>query len=76
MKYHLGYSNDWRTASGRKIHLSLCFNPSHLEFVNPVAVGRMRAKQDRVVDTEREHGMVILIHGDASFAGEGACRKR
>ena len=53
MKYHLGHSTDWTTASGAKIHLSLCFNPSHLEFVNPVALGRVRAKQDRVGDTER-----------------------
>src|SRR5437667_11283105 len=47
VKYHLGYSSDWETVQGRTIHLSLCFNPSHLEFVNPVALGRMRAKQDR-----------------------------
>ncbi|HEY7424051.1 MAG TPA: 2-oxoglutarate dehydrogenase E1 component, partial [Gemmataceae bacterium] len=71
VKYHLGYSSDWETAAGRRIHLSLCFNPSHLEFVNPVALGRMRAKQDRAGDTERKRGMVVLIHGDASFAGEG-----
>lgn len=71
VKYHLGYSSDWTTTEGRKIHLSLCFNPSHLEFVNPVALGRMRAKQDRVADNERKRGMVILVHGDASFAGEG-----
>jgi 2-oxoglutarate dehydrogenase E1 component len=75
VKYHLGYSNDYQTASGRKVHLSLCFNPSHLEFVNPVAVGRMRAKQDRVGDTRRERGMVLLIHGDASFAGEGVIQE-
>jgi 2-oxoglutarate dehydrogenase E1 component len=75
VKYHLGYSNDWLTASGRKVHLSLCFNPSHLEFVNPVAVGRMRAKQDRVGDSERKRGMVLLIHGDASFAGEGVIQE-
>ncbi len=71
VKYHLGYSSDWETLSGRKIHLSLCFNPSHLEFVNPVALGRMRAKQDRARDEERKRGMVVLIHGDAAFAGEG-----
>jgi 2-oxoglutarate dehydrogenase E1 component len=75
VKYHLGYSNDWRTASGRKVHLSLCFNPSHLEFVDPVALGRMRAKQDRAGDTERKRGMALLIHGDASFAGEGAVQE-
>jgi len=71
VKYHLGYSADWPTASGRKIHLSLCFNPSHLEFVNPVALGRTRAKQDRAGDTQRRRGMSLLIHGDAAFAAEG-----
>ena len=71
VKYHLGYSSDWKTASGRKVHLSLCFNPSHLEFVNTVAIGRVRAKQDRVGDTARKRGMALLIHGDAAFAGEG-----
>jgi 2-oxoglutarate dehydrogenase E1 component len=75
VKYHLGYSNDWRTGSGRKVHLSLCFNPSHIEFVDPVALGRMRAKQDRVGDTERKRGMVLLIHGDAGFAGEGVVQE-
>jgi 2-oxoglutarate dehydrogenase E1 component len=75
VKYHLGYSSDWETQSGRKIHLSLCFNPSHLEFVNPVALGRMRAKQDRAGDIERKRGMVILIHGDAAFAGEGVVQE-
>src|SRR5262252_4273391 len=75
VKYHLGYSSDWETHSGRKIHLSLCFNPSHLEFVNPVALGRMRAKQDRAEDTERKRGMVIQIHGDAAFAGEGVIQE-
>jgi 2-oxoglutarate dehydrogenase E1 component len=71
VKYHLGYSHDWTTSSGRKVHLSLCFNPSHLEFVNPVALGRMRAKLDRFGDRERRRGMALLIHGDAAFAGEG-----
>ena len=71
VKYHLGHSTDWVTASGQKVHLSLCFNPSHLEFVDPVVLGRIRAKQDRVADTERVRGMALLIHGDAAFAGEG-----
>ena len=71
VKYHLGYSTDWKTVSGKSVHISLCFNPSHLEFVNPVALGRLRAKQDRFNDLDRRHGMVILIHGDAAFAGEG-----
>ena len=71
VKYHLGHSNEWTSVNGHKIHLSLCFNPSHLEYVNPVALGRLRAKQDRVGDSERARGMVLLIHGDAAFAGEG-----
>ncbi len=69
--YHMGHSSDWTTAAGKEIHLSLCFNPSHLEFVDPVAIGRCRAKQDRSHDALRERGMTILIHGDAAFAGEG-----
>lgn len=69
--YHLGYSNDWITSDGTKVHISLCFNPSHLEFVNPVAIGRTRSKQDRRGDTDRQEVMPILIHGDAAFAGEG-----
>ena len=75
VKYHLGYSNDWVTSTGKKVHLSLCFNPSHLEFVNPVALGRTRAKQDRAGDTAREKGMALLIHGDASFIGEGVVQE-
>ena len=75
VKYHLGHSTDWRTASGGTVHLSLCFNPSHLEFVNPVALGRVRAKQDRAGDHDRVRGMALLIHGDASFAGEGVIQE-
>src|SRR5437016_769086 len=71
VKYHLGHSTDWTTARGAKVHLSLCFNPSHLEYVNPVALGRTRAKQDRAGDAGHERGMTLLIHGDASFAGQG-----
>ncbi len=71
VKYHLGFSSDWTTVDGHRVHLSLCFNPSHLEFINPVAQGRVRAKQDRVKDFERRKGLCLLIHGDAAFAGEG-----
>src|SRR5690606_19915495 len=53
VKYHLGYSSDRATAAGHDVHLTLCFNPSHLEFVDPVAVGRMRAKQDYHGDAAR-----------------------
>jgi 2-oxoglutarate dehydrogenase E1 component len=71
----LGHSTDWITAHGEKVHLSLCFNPSHLEFVNPVVLGRIRSKQDRVGDVAREKGMALLIHGDAAFAGEGVVQE-
>lgn len=71
VRYHLGYSSDWKTASGENLHISLCFNPSHLEFVNTVAQGRTRCKQDRRDDKKRQEVMTILIHGDAAFAGEG-----
>jgi 2-oxoglutarate dehydrogenase E1 component len=71
VKYHLGHSSDYITASGKRVHLSLCFNPSHLEYVNPVVLGRCRAKQDRMGDEDRSRKCSILIHGDAAFAGEG-----
>jgi 2-oxoglutarate dehydrogenase E1 component len=71
VKYHLGHSSDFASASGKKVHLSLCFNPSHLEFVNPVVCGRTRAKQDRVGDHARRKKIGLAIHGDAAFAGEG-----
>jgi 2-oxoglutarate dehydrogenase E1 component len=71
VKYHLGHSGDWKTTSGAAVHLSLTFNPSHLEFVNPVVLGRTRAKQDRGGDALGDAGMAVLIHGDAAFAGEG-----
>jgi 2-oxoglutarate dehydrogenase E1 component len=68
VKYHLGASSDRVTSTGRKIHLSLAFNPSHLEFVSPVVEGRVRAKQDR---RKRLGVMPLLIHGDAAFMGQG-----
>lgn len=71
VKYHLGYSNDRQTASGRKVHLTMAVNPSHLEFVNPVVEGRARAKQDRRGDRERKRVIPLLIHGDAAFIGQG-----
>lgn len=71
VKYHLGFSTLWEAANGHQLHLSLSFNPSHLDYVNPVVLGRTRANQDRHRDWQRERGMAILIHGDASFAGQG-----
>jgi len=70
VKYHMGYSSDFQTRTGKKIHLSLTFNPSHLEFVNPVVLGRVRAKQDRR-GTDRSNVLPILLHGDAAFSGQG-----
>ncbi len=75
VKYHLGYSNAYKTSSGRSVQLSLCFNPSHLEFVNPVALGRVRAKQDRAGKGRLERGIALLIHGDASFIGQGVVQE-
>jgi len=75
VKYHLGYSSDYATSTGKKVHLSLCFNPSHLEFVNPVVVGRVRAKQDRVNDKSRTKKLALMIHGDAAMAGEGVVQE-
>ena len=70
VKYHLGASAD-REFDGNTIHLSLAPNPSHLEAVNPVVLGKARAKQDQRNDTERSQVMAILMHGDAAFAGQG-----
>jgi 2-oxoglutarate dehydrogenase E1 component len=71
VKYHLGFSNDRVTTSGKRVHLTMTFNPSHLEFVNPVVEGRVRAKQDRRRDGERKTIVPMLIHGDAAFVGQG-----
>ena len=71
VKYHLGYSKDVVTQSGQPVHLTLAFNPSHLEFVNPVVAGRARAKQDQRGDAERRRVMALTIHGDAAFMGQG-----
>lgn len=70
VKYHLGTSSD-RDFGGQIVHLSLTPNPSHLEFVDPVAVGKVRAKQDMSRDDERLSAMALLIHGDAAVSGQG-----
>ncbi|WP_170448491.1 2-oxoglutarate dehydrogenase E1 component [Ruegeria arenilitoris] len=70
VKYHLGASSD-REFDGNTVHLSLTANPSHLEAVNPVVLGKVRAKQDQLGDTDRSKVMGILLHGDAAFAGQG-----
>jgi len=70
VKYHLGASSD-REFDGNNVHLSLTANPSHLEAVNPVVLGKARAKQDQRNDPDRISVMPILLHGDAAFAGQG-----
>ncbi len=72
VKYHLGYSADLTTVAGLPVHVSITANPSHLEAVNPVVEGRVRAKQDRDQDTERVRTLPVLIHGDAAFSGQGS----
>ena len=76
VKYHMGFSSDVSTPGG-PVHLSLAFNPSHLEIVNPVVMGKSRAKQDKL-ETPNERGsrprksvLPLLLHGDAAFAGQG-----
>src|SRR5690349_20394269 len=71
VKYHLGFSSDRVNSHGRKVHLSLSPNPSHLEAVDPVVEGRTRAKQTLFRDVERIWGIPVLVHGDAAFAGQG-----
>jgi len=70
VKYHLGTSKD-RDFNGDVVHLSLTANPSHLEWVNPVVVGKVRAKQQQRGDTERDSVLAVLLHGDAAVAGQG-----
>ena len=74
VKYHLGASSD-RSFDDNNVHLSLTANPSHLEAVNPVVLGKARSKQDRIeppdLDAPRTHVLPLLLHGDAAFAGQG-----
>ena len=70
VKYHLGASSD-RDFDGNTVHLSLTANPSHLEAVNPVVLGKVRAKQAQLGDKDRTKALAILLHGDAAFAGQG-----
>ena len=70
VKYHKGYSSDLRTPGGN-VHAALAFNPSHLEIVNPVVEGSVRARQERRGDANGDQVLPILVHGDAAFAGQG-----
>ncbi len=71
VKYHLGFSSDWTAQNGKVVHLTMGFNPSHLEFINPVVEGRVRAKQDRKQDRAGTKVVPVLMHGDAAFMGQG-----
>jgi 2-oxoglutarate dehydrogenase E1 component len=70
VKYHKGFSADMKTPGGN-VHIALAFNPSHLEIVDPVVEGSVRARQQRRGDVERNEVLPVLIHGDAAFAGQG-----
>ncbi len=71
VKYHLGFSSRYGTFQGKSLEVTLAPNPSHLEFVNPVVEGMVRAKQDTSSPDSRGEVMAVLIHGDAAFAGQG-----
>jgi 2-oxoglutarate dehydrogenase E1 component len=71
VKYHNGYLNDLKTATGRDLRMLLMNNPSHLEAVNSVVEGFARGRQELVADSERKKVLALLIHGDAAFAGQG-----
>ena len=71
VKYHLGFGSDVETANGKRIHLKLCPNPSHLEAVDPVVIGFARSKADVLYNSDYDKILPVLIHGDASVAGQG-----
>lgn len=71
VKYHVGATGEYRTPSGRTVDIHLVSNPSHLEAVDPVAMGRARSKQARIGQSGRQHVLPVTIHGDAAFAGQG-----
>ena len=71
VKYHLGFRAEHATPDGKTVNLQLCPNPSHLEAVDPVVIGYARAKADVIYESEYDHILPILIHGDASVAGQG-----
>jgi len=71
VKYHMGATGEYETRSGARVHIHLVSNPSHLEAVDPVTVGRTRAKQDRAGEDGRKRYLPLLVHGDAAFAGQG-----
>ena len=71
VKYHMGATGEYITRTGAKVHIHLVSNPSHLEAVDPVTIGRTRAKQDRAGESGKQKYLPLLVHGDAAFAGQG-----
>ena len=71
VKYHKGYSSDFAAKNGKSVHIALCANPSHLEAVDPIVEGKVRAKQEQYSEGKLGPIMPVLIHGDASIAGQG-----
>ena len=71
VKYHIGSTGDYTAANGNTVHIHLASNPSHLEAVNPVAAGRVRAKQQRIGEGGHEKVVPVIMHGDTAFAGQG-----
>ncbi|WP_165726192.1 2-oxoglutarate dehydrogenase E1 component [Pseudoalteromonas sp. SA25] len=74
VKYHMGYSSDFATKGGN-VHMALAFNPSHLEIVNPVVMGSVRARLDRLGDSSGIKALPITIHGDSAIAGQGVVQE-
>lgn len=74
VKYHQGFSSEFMTENGL-VHLALAFNPSHLEIVSPVVQGSVRARQDRIGDTQRLHVLPVTVHGDSAIAGQGVVQE-
>ncbi len=74
VKYHMGYSSDFATAGG-SVHMALAFNPSHLEIVNPVVMGSVRARLDRLACESGSKALPITIHGDSAIAGQGCVQE-
>ncbi|MCO4763594.1 MAG: 2-oxoglutarate dehydrogenase E1 component [Myxococcales bacterium] len=75
VKYHLGFNSITETSAGKHVHLSMSFNPSHLEFVGPVVQGRVRGKQERLGDSEASRVLPLVVHGDSAFAGQGVVQE-
>ncbi|ACE61184.1 2-oxoglutarate dehydrogenase E1 component [Actinobacillus pleuropneumoniae] len=74
VKYHQGFSSDF-DVDGERVHLTLAFNPSHLEIVSPVVIGSVRARQERIRDTEHNKVLAVTVHGDSAVAGQGVVQE-